>query len=569
MTNLVDSPPQTPAPPPPVQTPTPSTFNPQSPARIYSAPKTSFLGSFERQDQRPKQMLFLEDSGSVKPNPALVQVNGSKSNGASPPKPVPKDVQELKEHVALPNHSPSPPPEPNKELKTAPLLSSVENGKPLQSLNQTSPQLQKPKSSGATLESSKEKPSQIPSEDHRFSPLLDRKLRNLKNSEKSAAREGLPASPLALLMAAKERDKHKSNPVLSQENGSKYNEHPMGGIDPSASTVQTSPVTPRSVSSPSLASQSILQENSIYASIVKPNKTQTPPQSGSPALVKEQILPSGPDGMPKSKSTTNLVTHLQSTLQEEVKEDLNMPLLPPPPEFDDLDDEVGPPPSILPPDPPVEKTPTQNIYLRSSTQNPLPLPKPKLPQAPKVSPPERPKVSPPEPPKLSPLEAPKPKLPQTPKISPAEPSEQSRPKLSQVPKPSPPEAPKIQIPQAPKPPASVPKAKPVVQTKPKVALTQQPSALSPSQATLLSILQKKMLEMDHKMASVKEAESNLDEWSSPSSHENNGVPVVPRAAALGNGDRGVTKAATLDMKELEGRMGKKFQEASSLRAPTR
>lgn len=554
MTNLIDAPPQTPAPPPPVQTPTLSTFNPQSPAKIYTMPKPTFLGNFEKPDQRPKQMLLLEDSGSVKPNPVLVQVNGNRPNAVSQPKPVSKDVQELKEHVDVPNHLPPPPPQANKELKTGTLLPSVEIGKPLPTPNRTSPQLQKPKNSGVTLESSKDELSQPPSKSHGFSPLLDRKLRNLKNNEKSAAREGHAASPLALLMAAKERDKHKYNHVVPQEN-SDINDHLKASVQPSDLTAKSSAVTPRSISSPSLTPHSILQDNSLYARIVKPSRAQTPPQSGSPALVKDPILSSVPDGMAKSKSTTSLVAELQSTLREDAKEDLDLPLLPPPPEFGDLDEEVEPPPSILPPDPPTEK----------------------MPQAPKVSPPE--------PPKLPPLESPRPKLPHAPKTLPPEPlelytpnlpkspkitpAELSKPKVSQRSKLSPPPAPIIQIPPAPKLPAQVSKPKPLVQTKPKVAFAQQPSAISPSQATLLSILQKKMLEMDNKMSSVKEPESSADDWGTQLHDENNGVPVVPRATVLGKNDPTVNNTATLDMRELEGKMVKRFQEASSLRSPTR
>lgn len=575
MTNLIDSPPQTPAPPPPVQTPTLSTFNPQSPAKIYSMPKPTFLGNFEKPDHRPKQMLLLEDSGPVKPNPVLVQVNGNRSNALSQPKPVTKDVQELKEHVDVPDHAPPPPPEPNKELKTT-LSPSVENGEPLPTLSHTLLQPQKPMNSGVTLESSKDELSQSSSQGHRFSPLLDRKLRNMKTNGKVAPREGHAASPLALLMAAKERDKHKSNHVMPQENSYK-NDELKASVQPSDSTAKSSAVTPRSISSPSLTPQSILQDNSMYARVVKPNKTQTLPQSGSPALAKDPTLPSGPDRMARSKSTTNLVTHLQSTVLEDAKEDLMMPLLPPPPEFDDFDGKVEPPPSVLPPDPPTEKVPTQNISLKSPAQHLLPSPNPKLLQAPKVPPPEPPKLPHPEAPKPKPPQAPnilppepmeilKAKLSQAPKITP---SDLSKPKVSEAPKVSPPQAPKIQIPQAPKLPAQISKPKPQVQTKPKVALAQQPSALSPSQATLLSILQKKMLEMDNKMSSVKEPESNSDDWGTQLHDENNRVPVVPKATVIGRNDPTVNKSTTLDMKELEGKMAKKFQEASSLRSPTR
>lgn len=533
-------------------------------------PKPTFLVNFERPDPRPKQMLLLEDSGCAKPNPVLVQVNDNRSNV----KPVSKDVQELKEQVDAPNHSPSPPPEPNKELVTRTRLPSVENGNPLQTLNQTSPQLQKPDSSGGTLESTKDELSQWPSQGQRFSPLIDRKLRNLKAHEKNAAREGHAASPLALLMAAKERDKPKSNHVIPQENSSK-NDQLHTVVQPRDSTAKSFAVPARTTSPPSLTPQSILQDNGMYAKIVKPNKTQTPSLSGTPALVKDPIAPSGPDRSSKSKSTTNLVSQLQSTLSEGAKENLSMPLLPPPPEFGDLDTEVEPPPSILPPDPPTQMVPTQNISLFSPAQQLLPSPNPKLPQAPKVSPPEPPKLSHPEALKPKPLQAPKalptdplktvkPNLSPAPQITPAE---LSKPKPSETPTLSPPQAPKI--PPAPKLPAPTSKPKPLGETKPKVAHTQQPSALSPSQATLLSILQKKMLEMDHKMSSVKETESNSDDWGTQVHDDNNGVPVVPRATVLGKNGPSFNKTATLDMKELEGKMVKKFQETSPLRLPTR
>lgn len=520
MTNLIDSPPQTPAPPPPVQMPTLSTFNPQNTAKIYNMPKTSILSKYENHEQRPKQILLLEDS--VKPAPVAAQFDGK--GPKTQPKPVPKDVQELKDRLDISNHSPSPLPEPKKEVKTVTLSSSLENGKPLQTPTQTSPQLQKEENgSGVILEPSKDKPEKSSSQGHRFSPLLERKLRNLKIGENNAPREGHAASPLALLMAAKERDKHRSNHFLSQENSSTKNKEPMASIHPSDSSPNSFTVTPRSSSSPSLTSTDILQENNKSANIVTATQIQTSPQSASPALAKDQTLPSSLTKMAKSQSTTNLIIQPQSTQHKDDKEDLNIPFIPPPPEFDDLD-KVVEPPSILPPDPPIQKAATQNARFLSPA--PPPSPKPSPPQLPKPLPPQAAKKTPPEAPKLPP-------------------------------------------PQAPKLPTPVSKPKPQVQTKPKVASDQLPSALSPSQATLLSILQKKMLEMDHKMASVKETESSSDDWGTPSSEENNRVPVVPRATPLSKNGPVVNKAAAVDMKELEGKMAKRFQETSSVKVPTR
>lgn len=71
------------------------------------------------------------------------------------------------------------------------------------------------------------------------------------------------------------------------------------------------------------------------------------------------------------------------------------------------------------------------------------------------------------------------------------------------------------------------------------------------------------------MSSVKETESNSDDWGTQGHDDNNGVPVVPRIHVLGKNDPSVSKSATLDMKELEGKMVKKFQETSSFRSPTR
>ncbi|XP_067271294.1 proline-rich protein 36 isoform X2 [Pseudorasbora parva] len=121
------------------------------------------------------------------------------------------------------------------------------------------------------------------------------------------------------------------------------------------------------------------------------------------------------------------------------------------------------------------------------------------------------------------------------------------------PKPKPPICP----PKAPGPPPNFqPQYKPV-QSKPAQPPTQGPPSVSASQATLLSILQKKMLEMDPKFSSVKEVESNGDDWNSPLSDDES-----PPAAS----NRIKTQSATLptqsrglDLKELESKAAKKAQ----------
>lgn len=71
------------------------------------------------------------------------------------------------------------------------------------------------------------------------------------------------------------------------------------------------------------------------------------------------------------------------------------------------------------------------------------------------------------------------------------------------------------------------------------------------------------------MAPVKEAESSSDDWGSPLSDEDNKVPVVPRTTPQSKNYPVVNKATTLDMRELEGKVVRKYQESSSVKDPTR
>ncbi|XP_040014603.1 uncharacterized protein C6orf132 homolog [Xiphias gladius] len=508
----LDLPPQTPAPPPPVQTPTLSTFNPQNTAKLYNVPKTSVLSGYENRDTRPKQMLLLEDSGSVNSAIVLVQVEGKVPKVATPSKPDSKHIQELKENSQ--NTQPSQP--PNKEANTRTVSEQPEIAKLLRTSPQKSPQLQKTNSSHVNSEPNKDKG--FLSQSCKFSPLLDRKLRNLKSSETNGAREGPAASPLALLMAAKEREKHRLTQSLWQENSVKENEQLSTSIQPSDSSPNSFVIVPRSSSSSSLTAQERIQESPNSVSPVEhTHSIQASEKFSSPALVRDQMPSTGPVlsriTAAASPTATNLVEQKQNAKQsppktqsahpEDNKEESSMPLLPPPPEFDDLEEIMEPPPSIRPPDPPVKKAPT-------------------------------PTVSPPPPPPVPSL-SPKSKSPAAPKYLP----------------------PDINV-----------KPKAQVQTKPQVAPTQLPSTLSPSQATLLSILQKKMLEMDHKMAPVKEAESSPDDWSAPLSDEDNKVPVVHRTTPQSKNYPVVNKAANVDMRELEGKVAKKYQETSSMKVPT-
>ncbi|XP_026203958.1 extensin isoform X2 [Anabas testudineus] len=552
----LDSPPHTPAPPPPVQTPTLSSFNPQNQAKLYSAPKASVLNVYEDRDTRPKQMLFLEDSGSVNTPPVLVQVDGKVPKVAAPSNPIPQDVPELKEIVQITEPSQPPLPDPKKEATPVTISAQPEIAKPLQIPPQISTQTEKVSGTQLNLEPNKDKFEGSPSQSRKFSPLIDRKLRNLKSSDTNGPREGHAASPLALLMAAKERDKQKS----TQE--TKKNEQQSASIHPSDSSPNSFVVIPKSSSSSSLRPQ---ESQMSVPPVEHTQQIQTPPignqvTSNTPALslITAAASPTATNTVEQKQNAEQSPSKSQSTQPSNNTHGISMPLLPPPPEFDDLDDFMEPPPSIRPPDPPVKKaTPTPAVSLSPLapvSKPPVSLPPPSPVSIPPAS--LSPPAPVPKPPVCLPPPPPAPVPPPTftpPPPPPPAPSPPSKPKPSASPKLQPPE--------------SDVKPKPQVQTKTQGASTQLPSTLSPSQATLLSILQKKMLEMDHKMGPVKEAEPSSDDWNGPLSDEEKNVPTVPKAAPQSKNSPVVNKAATLDMRELEGKM-KKNQQTSSVKTPT-
>lgn len=376
----------------------------------------------EDRSPKPKQLLLLEDSGSVKSTPVLVQVDG-KTPKAPPAKLVPEEGK--KDQLDISQGSPSAALEPKNEIRTE----SAETDRPVQS---------RQKVTNTSLGTRGDQPEGAPSQTGKFSPLLGRKLRNLKGGESGVSREASVASPLTLLMAAKERDKPRSS-QYSQGN--------------------SFTVKPRSSSS-FLTSKSIREERTESAAAAVEN-LQTP----RPALLKDGTQSSSINGMAEPSSAANPATQHQIPRANH-DEELSMPLLPPPPEFGDTGGLTEPPPDLPPPDPPRKRP-----QLTRPSLKPKPLQAPKLP-----------------------------------------------PLQTEV------------------------KAKPPVETN----LTQPlPSPLSPSQATLFSILQKKMLEMDNKMAPVKETESTLDDWNSPLSDED--VPVVPKATSQNKNN------PRLDLQELEGK----------------
>lgn len=490
----LDLPPQTPAPPPPVKTPALSTFNPQNPAKLYNAPKISGFGVYE--NRKPKQMFLMEDSGTLSPLPNVIP----------PSKPAPRDLQDLKGALQSPQPSKTTIPE-LKETTTGP----VEISKSLNPSHK-SPQLLKVNGTIPSLESTKNKYEASQDQNLKFSPLLDRKLRNIK-SETSGPREGSATSPLALLMAAKEREKHRSIGSSTQEDNTIKNGQLTASVHLRGSS-RNSLDKPRSTSYSSLPPDEVRLQDTPKQTLTNHTRPVLTPSKYSSPPVKSQIPSAFPTvsqtaGTPKparnlleSKKNVHASPPMSHPAEHAGNTDaVSVPFLPPPPEFGDFAD-LTEPPSIIPSDPLMKKAPS---------------PTAKLNRQPPAPPPPLPKAVPPPPPKVPP--------------------------------------PNLDL-----------KSKPKFQTTPKPAPSQLPTPLSPSQVTLLSILQKKMLEMDHKISPMKEAESNSDEWGSPLSDEDSNTSAVPKAKPQIKSFPVANKAATLNMKELENKLVRKAPEKSSVKA---
>ncbi|XP_033822592.1 uncharacterized protein LOC117371095 [Periophthalmus magnuspinnatus] len=545
----LDTPPDTPAPPPPVHTPTPSTFNPQSPAKLYNSPKSSFVNSYEDPSPKIKPKLFFEDarSGPVVQNdtklqtqsmdvqkdiksalPKPVQIETTPKTSfqmtppqTTPPKMAPPKIPPLQmtppqttpPKMAPPKIPPlqmtspqSTPPKITPPQITLPKIIQPKNSPP-QITPCTSPQSnpdRKPLTAASLKELNKtpkitpvqkitslkpeklDKPDGSPTLNGKYSPIIDNKLRNI-----SAPSTTKDTSPLALLMAAKQRDKHK--PITHETSVANRNSllSTNSGSTLSLNSVELQPESPK--------------PEPLYAMPNKQPKEVNTALSSASLLLNKTVEP-----VPGSSSLTT--PNLPKV--DESKPDLDVPFLPPPPEFDDLD-EIEPPPTMRPPD------------------------------LPKMSAPSFTPVPPPPPPKLpAQTTIATPIIPTPPKPAPA-----------------PPLAPQL-------PPhildTTVKSKPPPVLAKPKPAQAPLPTASTPNQTTLLNILKKKMMEMDQKIGpDSSEQESNSDDWGSP---EDNEVPVMPKVNLPKN--TADSRFASLDMGELQTKMTQKNQEPNKIPVST-
>ncbi|XP_073792956.1 uncharacterized protein [Danio rerio] len=613
---------QSPAP-PVASNPTPSSFNPQNTAKLYNVQKsTTVVGESDR-EKGAQSILLLQDSAGN--TVGVVNGNGGKNAGSlqsfqpgvPPSKPARQNssATQLKEdqldtaqaqpasqpvkieaeiHPEPPKTIPTEVPMP---VKASPKIEKIvtEVPTPMNASPKIEKKIPEVKQVMATMDS--------PGRSRRYSPVLNH--RKLRSGDGSAKKE-TSTSPFALLMAAKEREKQKT--ALSQQNSNSDDTV----IQPSVEKTNSFPVIPKDLTpdSPSaqLKASTNMQPQSTRTEVSKVSYSK-PELSFSPQLNSSvphaRDLESGEDltFIPPPPEFANSDTEDESSVLSTHPASAPPVKTAPPPTKSFLPSTPTPIPNLSPPNHPAPAAP--------STKTSVPAPITSSPNAPaktapppsktflsstpapitNLSPPSHPapvppstKTSVPAPITNSPnapataLKIPRPAqlvLPSpitsvpppsypAPALPPSKPSQPfTSPPISNgpltSPKPKPPSAP----PKAPGPPPIVqPQSKSFVPTKSTQNPTQAPPSVAASQATLLSILQKKMLEMDPKISAAKEVESNGDDWNSPMSDDEATSPPAgynpkkPNSAILPAQSRG------LDMKELESKAAKAQEKKS-------
>ncbi|XP_035243407.1 proline-rich extensin-like protein EPR1 isoform X1 [Anguilla anguilla] len=561
-----DNLPHIPAPARPAPGPTASTFNPQHTAKLYTVPKAGILatGGVDL-EKTPKPILLLQDTST---DPIPTQLDGkmpsdNKDLGSDkivvpPTKParknsgglqLEKDLQGLKESLQSTLPAQAVKVQEDAVVTPLPLQPPQELKKPTQPTPTASPI---PENTPPTTSY-----ANSPGRSRKLIPYVSRTPYYLRPTESSTPGA---TSPLALLQAAKEREKQRG--ALSRENSSNsniYSQPTSVSIHQNQSTPNSFTVVPRPTSSlsqggrdsPDLYQFSRVETDSACASPSRP--------LSSSSLVAELLEKHDAEAAPAAPDATLA----KETKREEAKEDVSVPFIPPPPEFanSDAEEESGLeqlelPPSFPPPDPPSQKVPSR-------------FPTPAVQQPPIMVPPT------PNPPSQKvPSPFPTPAVQHPPIMVPPTPNPPSQ----KVPSPSP--TPAVQSPRStlplppPKPkgakppnPPQLPVQKTEVKPKPpsQDKLKPQPplppaQSLSPSQATLLSILQKKMLEMDKKHT-FEEVQPNNDDWGTS---EEPTVPVKPSPIPKFKSSSTLPRQNPgLDMSELEQKVSKKAQDLSA------
>ncbi|KAK7126355.1 hypothetical protein R3I94_017740 [Phoxinus phoxinus] len=607
---------QTPTP-PVASNPRPSSFNPQNTAKIYSVQKSALLGG-QLDKEKVQSILLLEDSSGN--SVGVVNGNSGKNDGALQPVqsvvPPIKPARHNSSATQLQNDQPDVTKAPSQpatvEVKVNPEPVTVQNiPTEVPTPIKVSPRIEKKIPDVRQVMES-------PSRSRRNSPVVNHRQLNTQGVDSTVKKE---TSPFALLLAAKERDKQRKTLYQQNSNSTEpSNSVIQPSVEkPNSFTVTPRDPTPDSPNAQLKSTtnvQPLTKAEVTKVSHSKPELSSTPQQSspmnsaigglGVPVRDVESgenliFIPPPPEfanfdteDEPSVPPLSHLVpapfvktaSNPSKTLPSIPTPIFNCPppshpapaapviaasqpskTLPPTPIFN------CPPPSHPAPAAPV-KTASQPFKTLPSTPTPIfncPPPSHPAPAAPvktasqpfktlpstpifNCPPPSHP--APAAPVKMAPTPSySAPPAPPTPPAKPSPPATpppvSNGPRIS--PKPKPPTCP----PKAPGPPPNLQLQSKPVQTK-ATPPAQGPPSVSASQATLLSILQKKMLEMDPKFSTAKEVESNGDEWNSPlSDDEATSYPSKTRSATLPVQPRG------LDLKELESKATKKAHATSA------
>ncbi len=498
---------QTPVP-PIVSNPTPSSFKPQNTAKLYNVQKSTLIGAQTDGEKKVQSVLPLEDSAGKTvgvANGNSGENAGTFQTGVPPSKPARRNssATQLKDDQPDMAQAPSEPAKVEAKINPEPVPAPIK----------VSPKIEKRIPDVRQVVT----PFASPGRPRKYSPNLNHRHLNTRVADGSVKKE-TSTSPFALLMAAKERDKQRT--ALSQKN-SNSTEPVSSAIQPSVDKPNSFTVIPREPTPDSPNAQ--LKWATNTQPIPSPStKVEVPDVS----YLKPE-LSSTPLRSPMNSSVSGLGFPVR-----DVGTGGDLVFIPPPPEFANSDSEEEPPvppPNHPAPPPPLKSAPPPAKTFLPATPAPITYGPPPSHLAP-APPPAKPSLPPtPAPVTNGPLTLPKPK-----------------------PSSSPPKAP---VP----PPNIQPQYKSTVQTKTTQPPAQVAPSVSASQATLLSILQKKMLEMDPKFSKVKEAETNGDDWNSTMSDDEATSPpatynpMTNRSAILPTQTRGV------DMKELESKAAKKAQ----------
>nr|XP_015198337.1 PREDICTED: ras-associated and pleckstrin homology domains-containing protein 1-like [Lepisosteus oculatus] len=557
-----DMPPQQPAPAPPLQKSMPSSFNPQNAAKLYNPESTAQPGSKSEREQKGKSIIFLQDTIT---DHLPTQVNGKDSStvehsNSCPPEvsPVPpakparrnssgiqleKDLKEFKDKIQTPASSDLSNPTARMDEVDVPLVASMDVDTPTYLSKTALPTLvlkrdvvwdedtPKPAFTQNSLEQSSSEPQQqaSPGKSRKQSPYISRTPYSLRVSEvlsgSGASQKDRSKSPMDLLLAAKQRNQNRSSLSIQSSNNNSSNISSSVSIHQSESSPNSFTVVPKSsgrettlgtpISSsykpfdpePSMSPLTIPAVRSeTPAVILQPiKKVQSSELLQSEECASTDVVQRLLHSPKHAPSSTLMVDLLEkhdtespvpspSVRDEENGEDLFIPFIPPPPEFanSDTEEESIPapkkPPPSLPPSTPIQQK--SNLILSSSE---------------KVSTPAATIVNktkgPPPPPKPVLKSMGLPRFPA---------SNTSLKAAVQTQQKAPMQVPAKQN----KPP---PPPNPVLKPAP-----------TPSQMTLQSILQKKMLEMDLK-PTFQEVDTNPDEWGTSQSDDESSHPVKPKS----------------------------------------